>query len=244
MWTGNATSINVASPLVWNGTVYAGSTNGTLYAFDAAGVTNCSGTPKTCAPVWTATTGDSIYAPPAAANGVLYVGTLGDTTSLYAFDAAGITNCSGTPKTCTPLWRGNRPFGVRSAPAIAHGVVYVGDTSITAFDAAGITNCTGTPTICSPLWDTPALNAEFNGPAVAGGVVYGSYFAGHLYTFDAGGTEARAGVGSEVRLGVGGGRRLRDRLAGEARLGLQTAFAGEPLVDRLAPEDHCGSISP
>ncbi|MDP9331712.1 MAG: PQQ-binding-like beta-propeller repeat protein [Actinomycetota bacterium] len=180
LWTGNATSIYVASPLVWNGTVYAGSTQGTLYAFDAAGVSNCANTPKTCAPVWTASTGGPIYAPPAGANGVLYVGTLEDTNSLYAFDAAGITNCSGTTKTCSPLWRGNRPFGVRSAPAIANGVVYVGDSSITAFDAAGVTNCSGTPTICSPLWDTPALNAGFNGPAVARGVVYGSYFAGHL----------------------------------------------------------------
>ncbi len=197
LWTGDATSIYEASPLVWNGTIYAASTQGTVYAVDAAGVKNCAGTPKTCAPVWTATPGDSIHAPPAAANGVLYVGTLGDTTSLYAFDAAGVTNCSGAPRTCTPLWRGNRPLGsgpVRSAPAIANGVVYVGDTSITAFDAAGVTNCSGTPATCSPLWDTPALNAEFNGPAVARGIVYGSYFAGSLFTFDAAGISGCSGT--------------------------------------------------
>lgn len=188
LWTGTANSIHIASPLVWNGTVYVGSTFATLSAFDAAGETGCGGTPKTCAPIWTATTSGAIYAPPAGAAGILYVGTIADTHSLQAFDAAGVTNCSGTTKTCLPLWAGDRPEGsgpVRSAPAITDGIVYVGDASITAFDAAGVTNCSGGT--CLPLWDTPAFNAEFNGPAVAKGVVYGTYHDGHLYTLDAAG---------------------------------------------------------
>lgn len=199
LWTGIATGLDLATPLVSNGVVYAGSTGGTLYAFDAAGSKNCArtNTPTTCAPLWTATTTDAIYAPPATANGVLYVGTLDDTASLYAFDADGVTNCSGSPKRCTPLWRGNRAIGsgpTRSAPAVADGKVFVGDTSMTAFDAAGTKNCSGTPKICSPLWDTPSLNAEFNGPAVAKGIVYGTYHAGALYTLDAEGLAGCSGT--------------------------------------------------
>jgi hypothetical protein len=95
------------------------------------------------------------------------------------------------------LWRGNVPAGsgsLRSAPAIANGVVYIGDSSLAAFDAAGVTNCSGTPKTCLPLWYTPGLNAEFNGAAVAHGVVYGSYFGGYLYTFDAAGNSGCSGI--------------------------------------------------
>src|SRR5207248_2626421 len=42
------------------GVVYVGSFDRKLYAFDAAGTTGCSGTPKTCAPLWTGATGNSI----------------------------------------------------------------------------------------------------------------------------------------------------------------------------------------
>jgi len=63
---------------------------------------------------------------------------------------------------------------------------------------------------------------------------------------DAGRAEARARLRGKtrgvlgLRLGLGGGRGPPD----DVGLGLETALAGEPLVDRLAPEDHRGSISP
>jgi len=61
------------------------------------------------------------------AGGVVYVGA---NASLDAFSAAGTTGCSGTPKTCTPLWtgtsNGNATF---SSPALANGVVYEGQWS-------------------------------------------------------------------------------------------------------------------
>jgi outer membrane protein assembly factor BamB len=72
-----------SNPAVANGLVYAGSEVADLYAFDAAGVTNCSGTPKTCAPVWTGATGSGFVESPAVANGTVYVGS-GD-SNLYAF---------------------------------------------------------------------------------------------------------------------------------------------------------------
>ena len=46
--------------------------------------------------------------------------------NLYAFDAAGSADCSGTPTFCLPLWTGSTGGGVDSSPAIANGMVYVG----------------------------------------------------------------------------------------------------------------------
>ena len=90
------------SPAVANGVVFVGSDDHKLYAFDAAGTTSCSGTPKTCTPLWTATTGDKCSRHRSCRGGVVYVGS--DDGKLYAFDATGTTNCSGTPKMCAPLW--------------------------------------------------------------------------------------------------------------------------------------------
>jgi hypothetical protein len=61
-----------SSPAVADGVVYNG--NGShLYAFSAAGTTGCSGTPKTCAPLWTSTTTNGpLYTSPAVANGMVY----------------------------------------------------------------------------------------------------------------------------------------------------------------------------
>jgi hypothetical protein len=65
-----------------------------------------------------------VQSSPAVANGVVYVGS--EDTKLYAFDAAGTTNCSGTPKTCNPLFTAATGGGVDSSPAVANSVVYVG----------------------------------------------------------------------------------------------------------------------
>src|SRR5262249_57641177 len=79
-----------------------GGGGGKLYAGGGAGGTGCSGTPKTCTPLWTGTTGSITYSSPAVVGGVVYVA--GTDGKLYAFSANGTTGCSGTPKTCTPLW--------------------------------------------------------------------------------------------------------------------------------------------
>src|SRR5580704_1656540 len=145
-------NISVSSPAVVNGVVYIGSVDAKLYAFDAAGNTNCSGTPKTCFPLWTASTGGTIYSSPTVANGIVYIGS--QDANLYAFDAAGNTNCSGTPKTCSPLWTALTDGRIYSSAAFSNGVVYVGSQggNLYAFDAAGATNCSGTPKTCAPLW--------------------------------------------------------------------------------------------
>lgn len=99
-----------ATPAVSNGILYP-TTDGKLAAFDANGVTNCSGSPKTCLPLWTASVGSTLLGSSsrAVANGVVYIGgynTASTDSTLFAFDANGVTNCSGAPKVCDPLWKG------------------------------------------------------------------------------------------------------------------------------------------
>ena len=192
LWTTTATASAQHAPTVANGMVYMGSdADHSLNVFDAAGNINCTGAPKTCAPLWTGPKG---YIAPAVANGLVYVGGEG---GLYAFDAAGSTSCGGTPKTCAPLWTAvvGAPL---TTPAVAYGFVYMATLGgLYAVDAAGSTNCAGTPKICAPLWTgTVAANDSFSGgsPAVADGVVYVYSHWNRLYAYDAAGNLNCAGT--------------------------------------------------
>jgi hypothetical protein len=201
LWTASLGSATTSSqPAVSGGVVYAESIN-ELLAFDANGVTNCSGTPTTCSPLWTAALDASsppelAALPLAVANGIVYATANG----VQAFDANGLTNCSGTPKTCTPLWSynigllGPRLGDLVEAPSVANGLMFIG--SLVAFDANGKTNCSGTPVVCNPLWTGPTggRGTGLDGPAaIANGKVYvsdipfvsavGENFDTHLYAW-------------------------------------------------------------
>jgi outer membrane protein assembly factor BamB len=65
------------------------------------------------------------------ANGVVYVGS--DDTKLYAFDATGTTNCSGTPKVCSSLWTFPTDAAIQASPAVVNGKVYVNSIAGTMF---------------------------------------------------------------------------------------------------------------
>jgi outer membrane protein assembly factor BamB len=181
-------------PIVAQGIVYVSSDEFqspnplAVQAFDARGIEGCSGTPKTCAPLW------SIPGTATAlgvAGGVLYAATGG---RLAAFDAAGREGCSGSPKSCAPLWTAD---GIRARSFVAAGGFVYGTSSdgslLHAFDAAGIDGCSGTPKVCTPVW-----SAEGGGvPAVANGIVYttqpeGSYEP--LRAFDANGVQNCSGT--------------------------------------------------
>jgi outer membrane protein assembly factor BamB len=182
LWTAaTANSPTYGAPAVANGTVYVGSWNAKLYAFDAAGSANCTAgaSGKTCTPLWTATTTSSIGGTPAVANGVVY--TVSGNGTLSAFDAAGSTDCSGTvtAKTCTPLWRsaaGSSGYVTSSSPAVANGVVYFSSTNggTYGYDAAGSLNCTGSGTAktCAPLWGAVSGFIGGGSPAIVNGVLY------------------------------------------------------------------------
>lgn len=173
-----------SAPAVVGGVVYLGAAgndaHGTLYAFDAAGSTGCSGAVRVCVPLWTAVAAGQLVSSPAVAGGVVYIGSRDH--HLYAFDAAGSSHCSGTPRTCTPLWSAVTASDVLSSPAVANGLVYVGsdDNRLYAFDAAASSHCTGTPKTCTPLWSFTGTGPIRTGPAVVNGSVYTSSDDGTL----------------------------------------------------------------
>ena len=154
LWTGQTGGpIQFSSPAVIDGTVFIGSLDHKLYAFDAAGKSNCAGAPTTCQPLWTANADASLSSSPAVANGVVYV--VSHAGTLAAYDAHGTTNCSGSPKTCAPLWTANpAPAETIGSAAVANGLVFVAyaDERVYTFDAAGSLNCLGTPKTCHSLW--------------------------------------------------------------------------------------------
>lgn len=204
LWTAAAGGASGAptqtDPATDGTTVFVGGHDGTLYAFDAHGQTNCSGTPTTCAPLWSASLGSSAY-DPVVDGGRVFVGT--SNGDLYAFDAAGTTDCSGTPKACTPLWHatpGNPYGGIGNlpAPAVTDSFVYYpGPNSLDAFDPAGVTGCSGTPATCSPVWSASFGTGTTSGwPVVGGGIVYQSVHSSttNVVALDAAGVRGCSGT--------------------------------------------------
>ncbi len=186
LWIASMPGDDLASvPLVSGGLVYDvfsedGEGAGALAAYDANGVTNCSGSPKTCQPVWTAPVsgigGANVDA------GTLFVAN-GDTGQLEAFDATGSQGCSGSPtRTCQPLWTAaitstSVPSLSWSVPSIADGKVYVPNDGLSGgfvavFDEAGSTDCSGSPKVCQPLFQVAMPTGSAGSVDVAGGVGY------------------------------------------------------------------------
>ncbi|MDQ1479100.1 MAG: hypothetical protein QOE62_4329 [Actinomycetota bacterium] len=142
----------------------------TLEAFDARGVSGCSGSPKKCAPLWTAATSAGAVSLDVG-NGFVYVTTAAG--ELLAFDAGGVTDCSGTPKKCNAVWSASGLAVGSARPAITDTFVYapVGQ-GISVFDAGGVDGCSGMPKTCTALWSVAGWS-----PAVANGVLYVSRVA-------------------------------------------------------------------
>ena len=152
MWTrpvgGTATPVVIGD----DDTVFAGSSNGTLYALraDTGGIR------------WTATLGSPVTQPPALAGGVLHVATADGRLSAIAADGCGTYRCP-------VIWSTEVGSEITVQPVVAGGVVYVGsaDGSLRAFAAEGCGAAT-----CPPLWTADA------GAPVQGGL---AVFAGRLY---------------------------------------------------------------
>ena len=243
LWTASSGGFRYSSPAVADGVVYEGSHDGTLYAYDAAGVTNCLGAPKTCAPLWTANTGSAIQSSATVANGIVYIGS--NNGNLYAFDAAGNKNCSGTPKTCSPLWTahtGTTSWSRLQRWQTVSSLVGSLDHNLYAYDAAGVTKCSGTPKICSPLWTASTGNQVWSSPAVVNGVVYIGSGDGNLYAFDAAGITNCSGTPKKcaplwtARTGGGSSRhrpwRTASSMSGRATTISTRSMPWEPRIAR------------
>ena len=180
----------MSSPQIVGDTLYVGSTDADLYAYDARGVRNC--TAGVCRPLWRAPMGGAVRSSPAVAAGVVYVGA--DDGRLAAVDAAGTTGC--TAGVCDPLWYAVTGGPIQSSPAIAAGAVYVGsdDGRLDVYDAAGSTGCSGSPRVCAPLWSAVTGGPVVADPAIAEGRVVVASDDGSLRAYDAAGRASCAGT--------------------------------------------------
>lgn len=190
LWTGQVSGATI----VWPVTVSAGIAymyaynSGGLVAMDATGSRNCSGTPKVCAPLWyyslqylpeddPIVLGSTLYV---AIGGIAQFGQVNG--GLEAFDANGVTGCSGSPTIhCNPLWSG--PTGTAS-----YGPIVAGDGFVFGSE----------PVPGTPLWSMAADGSSQNmlwtssvnaSPfAMSGSVLYaGGSDGSEVYAFDAGG---------------------------------------------------------
>jgi outer membrane protein assembly factor BamB len=145
-----------STPAVANGVIYAGNSQGGIYAINA----------DTGILAWEYTTGNLVFSSPAVVNGIVYVGSYDH--NLYALDAG----------TGTVLWKYTTEGEVLSSPAVANGVVYVGswDKNIYALNAN-----TG-----ALLWKFTTGDDVSSSPAVADGVVYVGSDDHAIYALDAG----------------------------------------------------------
>lgn len=192
-----------------NGVMYVSASDGNLYAYDASGSTNCSGTPTACAPLWTSSLGDTSGGlsdtTPVVANGVVYVLSSSEVSpyTLYAFDAAGKTNCSGTPTVCSPLWTASVNTAYAGNLTVHNGLLYaVTNGSMEVFDASGVVDCSGTPKTCSPMWTTtPGMSLDTGVTISSSNIAYaaGGPTGSTIYAFDASGsTNCSSGVCSPL----------------------------------------------
>jgi hypothetical protein len=167
---GTATSFYTPEvPLGEGNTVVVGLPLSPPRAFDNRGIPNCSGTPKTCTPMWSYAAQNAL----AARAGRIYGTTPDPDAKLAAFDAAGVQGCGGAPKVCGPLWSAAGAAGYQAVDD-THLFARVADGSVGAFALDG-TGCSGSPLVCQPQWTSvPGASgvASVTGSSEAGGVLY------------------------------------------------------------------------
>jgi outer membrane protein assembly factor BamB len=169
MWTHAVPPGTESSPVVWNGDVYFGSQDGTVYALRA----------KTGHVVWTYHASGAVKAGP----------TIGDNGRLYFGDYAGrvysLNARTGRPAwvvgtSGTQLGFGSGTF--YSTPAVAFGRVYIGNTDNFMYSFSARTG--------QLAWRTGTGNYVYSSPAVAntpglGPTVYVGSYDGRMYALDA-----------------------------------------------------------
>ncbi len=200
---------------VWTGTLPAGSTAGSVPAFDVAsntvfvvvatasnpvlvgfdvdGVRNCNTLLNICAPVFRAQLGTASgpASPPVVDGGRVFAN---GASSVFAFDAAGQTNCATSQATqvCTSLWSASTNFSASGiGPTVVNGVVHDAATvGVRAFNATNgnllWTDLTGTAVTATPS----ASDTRLFVPAGGGIQVFarggcGASTCNALYTFAA-----------------------------------------------------------
>ena len=176
LWSSSVGGLVVNSPALAYGVVYAGSDDGTLYAFDSA----------TGEELWRYRTREAIRSTPTLADGVVYVGS--NDNNMYAFD-------SGTG---APLWRYDTGSWVQYSPTVANGTVYLGASSEFGFTIHALDGVSG-----ESVWisETPFTVSPGLTPTAVDDKVYGSGDLGQFYALDASSGELAwsfdTGIGGE-----------------------------------------------
>ncbi len=190
LWVSSDLGVTSGSPAAVSGTVYVSGPD-RLNAFDAAGVSNCSGSPKVCGPVWQSqpyqvASSAAADSAPTVANGRVYVS---DGAWLYAYDAAGVPpGCTNaTTRICPALWRA---ANAQTSPLAYYNdlFVYGGTVGVSALDGTG-SGCVGNPVTCSAKWTGGAAtssSSQVPPPAYASGNLFQSA-KGNLMAFDGAG---------------------------------------------------------
>jgi outer membrane protein assembly factor BamB len=157
-WSASTGGAINSSPTVADGSVYVGSNDGKLYAFNSL----------TGAQLWQFSTGGRIDSSPAVTQNAVYIGS--QDSNVYAIDR------THGQQIWTPFLTGDV---IHSSPAVANGIVYIGsnDYKLYAIDAVS----------GKPLWNTPPDTRYFiqSSPALAKGVVYFGSPNTQLYAFNA-----------------------------------------------------------
>jgi hypothetical protein len=191
------------SPTVSGGSLYgswfASASFGSVFESSSGigAVDTATGATQFTAGTTSTLTGAVTFTPPAVSNGILYAAAA---NTLYAFDATGTTDCGPPPPPlpdpalgfstfCNPLWTATLPGTVSTttAPAVANGFVYVGDSSgtLSAIPAGGCGAAT-----CLPAWTASTKGAIETSPAVTATTVYVGSDDGGFYAFPAKGCGA------------------------------------------------------
>lgn len=155
LWSGATAGTVTGTPVIADGEVYVGDSDGVLYAFPAAGCGSA-----TCAPDWTATAGGPITSV-AVSDTTVFVASSDGT--LYAYPLGG---CGSA--TCTAEWTATIG-GSLSSPTVDGSWVYVGSTNhdLDVFPAAGCGKAT-----CGPAAYVKVQGPITTAPAVSGGLIF------------------------------------------------------------------------
>ncbi len=113
-WTFDADGLVMRPPTLREGTVYAGTDAGTVYAIDAT-----DGTEQ-----WSFAAGDAVQTSPAAYDGLVYVGS--NDGNVYALDA----------ETGDEVWRVAGENWAQVSPTVVDGLLVAGNDGLFAADAA------------------------------------------------------------------------------------------------------------
>jgi outer membrane protein assembly factor BamB len=221
LWQGKAGKYtSYSSPVVWNGFVFMGSSDGFLYAFNAEGCGK-----KLCDPLWAGKTGAGVNSTAVVYKGMVLVGS--DDGTLNAFKAKGCGKA-----VCRPKWTGDiHGPAFQSSPAIVNGVAYIGSNhALSAFNADGC----GTK-VCAPLWQAIDDNLFFYGsPAVANGRVY-IPLESQVNVYDAGGCGKKVCNAIATLFGTG----MQDAIESSPTVANGVVYAGRNSSELLAWDADC-----